>query len=347
MIGWLILTILVASLVFVVVGLADLHYLASKLKSLNSEERNKFWHKRLLFFHISPQKDDRLDGSVDGQFEGDIGATAVTEEIDECLRNKRPFRFSFRNMIVSNGLPPKDSINEKLVIFHICGAWTGLFPHNPYLNRRLSGHAMPLRDVISRFTFLNLPYTVIGCAFPTDAVSALNFGGVDDQTIISLSLSEIKRHLRRGAKILVSGDCLGGLRFLKWSTNNSNHPDIAGAFLEGPLPTMDRICRPYKNPVLNEFIFQLFQFVLPNFDGRANKNKTSCPWPTLVTVVQKDGLCGEKDSNWIRRTFLNLRNLIVIPANERSETNREITHGMAFRATIFRNSLLSFSQNLS
>lgn len=350
---FVVLLLVLAIVIGVPIGLWDIYRMQRQLQSMPEWKRRRHWGKLIRFYHAKPQLPHYNDGTPLIVSEH---ATMVTERIDAALRDNEPFRCRFRSLIFSTGLPSKEEPLQQeggLVVVHVSGAWRGLFPDFEFLNRRLSGHAMPVRDMVSRFTFLDLPWPVVSFTFPTDAVSALNFGGKDDQLVLSEAFENICEHFSPETRFLFSADCLGGLRLLNWITNNKNINNknycdrIAGVVLEGPLPSMDRICRPFASPAVNDLISSLFGFALPNFQPREeNGKRLCCLWPAVVAMLEEDGLCGARDLPWVEEAFSKLAAALVVPSGAKSAQGRTITHGYAYRWPPFRQTLLTFAHQL-
>jgi hypothetical protein len=343
---------LLTTLLIVTIGLPDLYRQQRSIAALNPTQKRTYYAKRTPFYHLLPTAalPAKHESSVKERWVEWDRATELTHWMDEALLAKQRFMFHFRNVRICSGLPvfATNDAAAKLIIWHISGAWTGLFPTLPKLNGRFGGgHALPIRDVVSRHTFLDLPYPVVACKLPTDAVCALNFGGDDDQLVLTHIFESICRQNNNSA-IVASADCLGGLRFIRWLRNyhGTYRNRLVGTVIEGPLSSMDRICRPSQSSKpLNDAISSLFAFALPNFDP----NYTSvgkCHVPALIAVLEEDGLCGKQDVPWIRETFPQLYSLLVVPVGSVSQSGRLITHGNAYRWPPFRTTLLSFLSSL-
>lgn len=335
-IGIVLLGMLLVIIAILIVGFPELYWMQYSLAAMPQDKRQRYYAKRTAFYHLLPtQEQSPLDQETRIPPER---ATELTHLVDAALRSNSTFSFVFRNVRVCSGLP-RDVV--PVVIWHISGAWTGLFPNLPGLNGWLSGHAMPIRDVISRHTFLNLGYPVVCCRMPTDAICALNFGGQDDQLVLNHVFDSI---CQKAQYVIASADCLGGLRFMRWWQHyqGTHRSKLAGAIIEGPLPTMDRICRPANSELVNQLISSLFSFALPNFDPNATKVVGLCPVPALISVLEEDGLCGKQDIPWIRATFPQLYSLLTVPKQSVSSAGRLITHGNAYRWPPFRSTLERF-----
>lgn len=348
----------VAILVFMMFGLfsVDAPSIRDQFKSMPLHERQAYLRRSAPVYHVHKARAPVQMHSIKNRKTGWYGTTTqLTWAIDESLRRSERFRYASRanpDIVVQDGYPSPDApdASPRLIILHVSGAWTGLFPDRPEWNTRLSGHAMPVRDLVSRFSFLGLDdIPVVGFRAPLDAVALLNFGQEDDQLMLTTIFEDLCRH-NPNSQIVISADCLGGLRFTNWihhyGQNGPMKHRLAGAIVEGPLPTMNRIRHPSANPHVNRLIAGLFGLVLPNFANEDPSEKT-CAVPALVAILEQDGLCGSQDIPAIRRRFKKLHALHVVPKNSVSIANRTITHGNVYRWPPFIQHVRQFLHSLT
>jgi hypothetical protein len=328
------------------IGVLENYFTHHRIQSSDPKLKQAHYRHRTPFYHI-------ITPSVPSTTTTTTTTTTVTSnpaiQMEEHFYNKTAFEYMYDGVYVRSGLPV-DMMDDDLVVLHVSGGWLGLFPHYANFNHMVSGHARPTHDTIGRYAFLKLPVPIISFRNPTDTVYGLNFGGPDDQLVLSDVLQQLCDRLPKSCDIIVATDCLGGLRFLRWmETYDGPHRNrIVASICESPLNSTNRVFRSSKWKPLNDVFCGLLELSLPNFiaDDVTYKPEYNCDVPTIVTLVEGDRFCDSADLEWIRKAFNRIYATIVVPKNQFSSAGRTIGHGHAYRWPPLKHATLQLLHHL-
>jgi hypothetical protein len=326
----LVVALIVFSLAFSAILMGDLWGRWYAYKRMGRAEQAALLMLSTRFFYMRRCSDSIMSECF-------VSPYQFAQAVDHSLRNHREFRLEHGGLMVHSGFPP-DIKAMPLVILHIHGSWDGINPSWPWVNKLLSFHAKPVQDMTERYVHLKLPepVVVIGVKLPTDAASLLNFAQEDDCFAITQIVSAVRRRAPR-AKLVISGDCLGALRVLRWLDTRQYPFPVDALLLHSPLPTMRRIFHSF---------YERARIFMPNFRAEPTKELKPCPLPALVFYLEDDTNCSDDDLPWVHRV-MPAATAIRIPSSAKDDDGRPIRHGLLYRWPPGRVHTLNFLSSLT
>lgn len=121
------------------------------------------------------------------------------------------------SMYIYSGLPKGLSSANAVIVLYSSGDFAGFLTDYPQLRQRLPFSGvfslkMPL-DSVREGLFTNVP--VVGFDYPTHSPRLLNFGQAQDQQVLTKVFDQLCSAYPH-ARIVLMGECMGGLRVFNW-----------------------------------------------------------------------------------------------------------------------------------
>lgn len=263
----------------------------------------------------------------------------LCEELNSLTQRRESYKYEFRNFAIFDGLPDIDPSYEGNITMHIHSSWAGFFPNMRRLNAIVHdqfGFVTALQSSIDRVTAMPYLAPLVSFHMPTGEIASLNFGQKDDSIVISHAYETLCRAFPK-AKIVLYGECLGGLRLMNWLKPPLSQ--VTGIILESPLTSAEQLISFTRNKRINRWLYRAFCLLLPNFNAEIDRHHRYptdqfSEVPVFVAALEHDQISGPNQlSAWTSR-FQKPKSIIV--------KDTKIQHGQLFRNIDFQSQLASF-----